>query len=80
MEEKGIEKRLVYLGYRGGTLKFVWERSIGQLIELHKSLERNNTFSVCFRSVNLDKFSDLQIGDGVEDKGPRINKQQRIDI
>lgn len=40
-EEKGIEKAVLILICRAGTLKFIYERSIGQSFEFDNNLERS---------------------------------------
>lgn len=46
---------------RGGTLKFICKRSVGQSIESDKSLERNDILTAL--SARLNKLKQLRTGD-----------------
>lgn len=65
---KERKKEIANLVWWGETLKLIWERSIGQSIELDKRLERNDKFAVCFWLEKLDKLSDLQIQSSCEEE------------
>lgn len=53
----GTKNRSVSLVWWEGTLKCIYEKVVGQLIEIDTSLERNNKLVECLGLTKPHKFS-----------------------